>query len=53
MRELVLSGLFGLFFFPMARLSGGVRKNFRSRGVIRPPGSVAAEDEFPPSLHQV
>jgi ferredoxin len=43
-RELVLSGLFGLFFFPMARLSGGVRKNFQ-RGVIRPPGSVA-EDEF-------
>ena len=28
----------------MARLSGGVRKNF-NRGVIRPPGSVA-EDEF-------
>ncbi len=43
-RELVLSGLFGLFFFPMARLSGGIRKNFQ-RGVIRPPGSVA-EDEF-------
>jgi polyferredoxin len=43
-RELVLSGLFGLLFFPMARLSGGVRKNF-NRGVIRPPGSVA-EDEF-------
>lgn len=43
-RELVLAGLFGLFFFPMARLSGGVRKNFQ-RGVIRPPGSVA-EDEF-------
>jgi polyferredoxin len=43
-RELVLAGCFGLFFFPMARLSGGVRKNF-SRSVIRPPGSVA-EDEF-------
>jgi polyferredoxin len=43
-RELLLSGLFGLLFFPMARLSGGVRKNF-NRGVIRPPGSVA-EDEF-------
>ncbi len=43
-RQLVLAGLFGLFFFPMARLSGGVRKNFQ-RGVIRPPGSVA-EDEF-------
>jgi len=43
-RELVLSGLFGLLFFPMARLSGGVRKNFQ-RGVIRPPGSVG-EDEF-------
>ncbi len=43
-RELVLSGLFGLLFFPMTRLSGGVRKNFQ-RGVIRPPGSVA-EDEF-------
>ena len=43
-RELVLAGLFGLLFFPMARLSGGVRKNF-NRGVIRPPGSVA-EDEF-------
>jgi polyferredoxin len=43
-RELVLSGLFGLLFFPMTRLSGGVRKNFQ-RGVIRPPGSVG-EDEF-------
>jgi polyferredoxin len=43
-RQLLLSGLFGLLFFPMARLSGGVRKNFQ-RGVIRPPGSVA-EDEF-------
>jgi polyferredoxin len=43
-RELLLSGLFGLLFFPMTRLSGGVRKNFQ-RGVIRPPGSVA-EDEF-------
>src|SRR4051794_36231029 len=43
-RELVLAGLFGFFFFPMARLSGGVRKNF-NRYVIRPPGSVA-EDEF-------
>jgi polyferredoxin len=43
-RELLLSGLFGLLFFPMARLSGGVKKNF-NRGVIRPPGSMA-EDEF-------
>jgi ferredoxin len=43
-RELVLAGLFGVLFFPMARLSGGVKKNFQ-RGVIRPPGSVA-EDEF-------
>jgi polyferredoxin len=43
-RQLMLAGLFGLVFFPMARLSGGVRKNF-SRYVIRPPGSVA-EDEF-------
>ncbi len=43
-RELVLAGLFGVFFFPMARLSGGVKKNWQ-RGVIRPPGSVA-EDEF-------
>ncbi len=43
-RQLMLAGMFGLFFFPMARLSGGVRKNF-SRAVIRPPGSVA-EDEF-------
>jgi polyferredoxin len=43
-RELVLAGLFGLVFFPMARSSGGVRKNF-NRAVIRPPGSVA-EDEF-------
>jgi formate hydrogenlyase subunit 6/NADH:ubiquinone oxidoreductase subunit I len=40
----VLAGLFGVLFFPMARLSGGVRKNF-NRAVIRPPGSVA-EDEF-------
>jgi polyferredoxin len=43
-RTLVLAGLFGLLFFPMARLSGGVRKNWDKR-VIRPPGSVA-EDEF-------
>jgi polyferredoxin len=43
-RQLMLAGFFGLLFFPMARLSGGVRKNF-SRAVIRPPGSVA-EDEF-------
>jgi len=43
-RELLLAGLFGVLFFPMARLSGGVRKNF-SKYVIRPPGSVA-EDEF-------
>ena len=43
-RELLLSGIFGLLFFPMTRLSGGVRKNWQ-RGVIRPPGSVA-EDEF-------
>ena len=43
-REMLLSGLFGLLFFPMTRLSGGVRKNLQ-RGVIRPPGSVA-EDEF-------
>ena len=43
-RQMLLAGAFGLLFFPMARLSGGVRKNF-SRAVIRPPGSVA-EDEF-------
>ena len=43
-RQLMLAGVFGVLFFPMARLSGGVRKNF-SRAVIRPPGSVA-EDEF-------
>ncbi len=43
-RAVFLSGLFGLLFFPMTRLSGGVRKNYQ-RGVIRPPGSVA-EDEF-------
>jgi polyferredoxin/formate hydrogenlyase subunit 6/NADH:ubiquinone oxidoreductase subunit I len=43
-RTLVLAGLAGLLFFPMARLSGGVRKNW-SKAVIRPPGSVA-EDEF-------
>ena len=43
-RQLVLAGVFGVLFFPMARLSGGVRKNF-NRAVIRPPGSVA-EDEF-------
>ena len=43
-RELLLAGLFGLFFFPMTRASGGVKKNF-SRSAIRPPGSVA-EDEF-------
>jgi polyferredoxin len=43
-RTLMLAGLFGVLFFPMARLSGGVRKNFDKR-VIRPPGSVA-EQEF-------
>lgn len=43
-RTLVLAGLFGVLFFPMTRLSGGVRKNW-SKKVIRPPGSVA-EDEF-------
>lgn len=43
-RTLLLAGLGGLLFFPMTRLSGGVRKNF-DRRVIRPPGSVA-EDEF-------
>lgn len=43
-RQLLLAGLFGLFFFPMARLSGGVRKNWQ-KSVIRPPGSVE-EDEF-------
>ena len=43
-RQVMLAGAFGLLFFPMARLSGGVRKNF-SRAVIRPPGSVE-EDEF-------
>jgi polyferredoxin len=43
-RQLMLAGIFGLLFFPMTRLSGGVRKNW-SRAVIRPPGSVA-EDEF-------
>ena len=40
----MLASLFGLFMFPMARLSGGVKKNW-SKYVIRPPGSVA-EDEF-------
>lgn len=43
-RSLALAGLFGIWFFPMARLSGGVKKNF-NRALIRPPGSVA-EDEF-------
>ena len=43
-RQLVLAGVFGLLFFPMARLSGGVKKNF-NKAVIRPPGSVE-EDEF-------
>ncbi len=43
-RELLLAGLFGGVFFPMVRLSGGVRKNYQ-KSVIRPPGSVA-EDEF-------
>lgn len=43
-RQLILAGLFGVVFFPMTRLSGGVKKNF-NRKVIRPPGSVA-EDEF-------
>lgn len=43
-RTLMLTGLFGVLFFPMARLSGSVKKNW-SKKVIRPPGSVA-EDEF-------
>ena len=43
-RQLLMSGLFGLLFFPMVRQSGMVRKNW-SQYVIRPPGSVA-EDEF-------
>jgi polyferredoxin len=43
-RTLLLTGVLGLFFFPMARLSGSVKKNF-DRRVIRPPGSVP-EDEF-------
>jgi polyferredoxin len=43
-RTLMLAGLFGVLFFPMARLSGGVKKNW-SKKTIRPPGSVA-EDEF-------
>jgi polyferredoxin len=43
-RQLILAGVFGAIFFPMARRSGAVQKNF-SKYVIRPPGSVA-EDEF-------
>ncbi len=43
-RTLLLAGLFGLLFFPMARASGKVRKNF-DRMAMRPPGSVP-EDEF-------
>jgi polyferredoxin len=43
-RELLLAGLFGMFFFWNTRLSGGVQKN-HSRALIRPPGSVN-EDEF-------
>jgi polyferredoxin/ferredoxin len=43
-RQMLLAGAFGLLFFPMARLSGGVKKNF-NKAVIRPPGSVE-EDEF-------
>lgn len=43
-RQMLLSGAFGLLFFPMVRKSAGVRKNW-SPDVIRPPGSVA-EDEF-------
>ncbi|ADV61227.1 4Fe-4S ferredoxin iron-sulfur binding domain protein [Isosphaera pallida ATCC 43644] len=43
-RSLLMAGVFGLLFYPMARLSGGVKKNFH-KSVIRPPGSVA-EEEF-------
>jgi polyferredoxin len=43
-RQMLLAGAFGLLFFPMARKSGGVQKNW-SRATIRPPGSVE-EDEF-------
>ena len=50
-RELVLAGLFGLLFFPMARLSGGVRKNFnRARD---PAARLGRRGRVPPPLHQV
>ena len=50
-RELVLAGLFGLLFFPMARLSGGVRKNFnRARD---PAPRLGRRGRVPPPLHQV
>ena len=44
-------GLFGLLFFPMARLSGGVRKNFnRARD---PAPRLGRRGRVPPPLHQV
>ncbi len=50
-RELVLAGLFGLFFFPMTRLSGGVRKNFqRTRD---PAPWLGRRRRIPEALHQV
>lgn len=43
-RRLVLSGICGIMFYPLARLSGRVQRAFDKR-VIRPPGSVP-ETEF-------
>lgn len=43
-RRTLLAGLAGLLFFPWARTSGDVTKNFH-RKVIRPPGSIP-EPEF-------
>lgn len=43
-RRAVLAGLTGLLFFPFARSSGDLTKNFKKE-VMRPPGAVA-EPEF-------
>ena len=49
--QLVLAGLFGVLFFPMARLSGGVRKNFNQ--ARDPAAGLGRRGRVPPPLHQV
>ncbi len=50
-RELLLASLFGLFFFPMTRASGGVKKNF-SR-MRHPSARFGRRGRVPAPLHQM